>query len=297
VPVYLTNIFSTFVTNQGWTVRFDIQGSYDGTTNALYDVFSTTNLSGNNITNSQWVWLERGPTCSTYEYTNQPDAQTFYILGTPRDSDHDGLTDAYELLVSKTNPNLGDTDGDGMPDGWEVANGLNPLVNDANDDPDGDWLTNYQEYNGGTNSTNPHHVMVIAWGDNSDHQSEVPTNLLAASALAGGLFHTLVLQSNGIVSAWGKNDYGQTIVPAGLTNVIAIAAGPYHGIAGRANGTVTNWGSWWPGINLYPATNFPGLSNVVRVAAGTDHDVALRSNGSVVAWVSPTCRTRRSQRI
>jgi len=140
VPVYLTNIFSIFDTNQGWTVTFDIQGSYDGTTNLLYDVFSTTNLTGDNITNSQWVWLERGPTCSTYQYTNQPDAQTFYIVGTPQDSDNDGLTDAYELLVSKTLISTNDTDGDLMPDEWEVLHGLNPLADDANEDPDGDGL-------------------------------------------------------------------------------------------------------------------------------------------------------------
>ena len=45
-----------------------------------------------------------------------------------------------------TNPFLWDTDGDGMPDGWEVAHGLNPLVNDANGDRDGDGVTNLQEY-------------------------------------------------------------------------------------------------------------------------------------------------------
>lgn len=130
VPVYITNIVSTFVTNQGWTVTFDIQGSYDGTTTALYDVFSITNLAGDGVTNV-WTWLERGPTCSTYQYTNQAGAQTFYILGTPLDSDSDGLTDAYEKLVSKTNPHNPDTDGDGFTDGWEVAHGLNPLLDDS----------------------------------------------------------------------------------------------------------------------------------------------------------------------
>jgi predicted lipoprotein with Yx(FWY)xxD motif len=40
-----------------------------------------------------------------------------------------------------------DSDGDGIPDAWETARGLNPLVADANGNPDGDALTNLQEYN------------------------------------------------------------------------------------------------------------------------------------------------------
>jgi hypothetical protein len=45
----------------------------------------------------------------------------------------------------------GDTDGDGMPDWWEELVGLDPDIDDANLDYDGDGLTNLEEFLYGTN--------------------------------------------------------------------------------------------------------------------------------------------------
>jgi len=44
-----------------------------------------------------------------------------------------------------------DSDGDGMPDEWEMANGLDPFNDDSMDDPDNDGLPNLAEYVLGTN--------------------------------------------------------------------------------------------------------------------------------------------------
>ncbi|MGA3163627.1 MAG: hypothetical protein ABSD77_05445 [Verrucomicrobiota bacterium] len=101
-------------------------------TNGVYDLFGTTNLAANvpglNVTN--WVWLARTAAWQTnINMANLWPDMGVFRLGTMLDSDGDGLTDAYEKLISHTDPNNPDTSGDGISDGWEVALGLNPLLN------------------------------------------------------------------------------------------------------------------------------------------------------------------------
>ncbi|UCE36896.1 MAG: tandem-95 repeat protein [Thermoplasmata archaeon] len=48
-----------------------------------------------------------------------------------------------------------DDDDDGMPDDWELANDLNPLVDDSQDDNDNDGLTNLEEYEAGSDPNSP----------------------------------------------------------------------------------------------------------------------------------------------
>ncbi|NIR02725.1 MAG: hypothetical protein GTN78_21410, partial [Gemmatimonadales bacterium] len=48
-----------------------------------------------------------------------------------------------------------DWDGDGIPDDWELAHGLDPTADDGDLDYDNDGLTNYEEYLRGTDPFNP----------------------------------------------------------------------------------------------------------------------------------------------
>lgn len=65
------------------------------------------------------------------------------------------LTDAEVRLHSKAVLEA-DTDGDGMPDVWEINNGFNPNdPSDASQDADNDGSTNLQEFKNGTNPRNP----------------------------------------------------------------------------------------------------------------------------------------------
>ena len=72
---------------------------------------------------------------------------------------------------------------------------------------------------------------VMAWGDNSAGQTNVPPGLNNVVAVAAGGFNSLALKSDGSVVAWGYDSSGQASVPAGLTNVVAIAAGYLHSLA------------------------------------------------------------------
>jgi hypothetical protein len=81
----------------------------EGTNGLFYDLFCCTNLLAESITNSMWTWLGQVTNGQTFTLTNQPSPQAFYLLGTPQDSDADLLTDAFELLVSKTDPLAYDT--------------------------------------------------------------------------------------------------------------------------------------------------------------------------------------------
>jgi GH15 family glucan-1,4-alpha-glucosidase len=77
------------------------------------------------------------------------------------DSDGDGLSDYDEVQIHNTDPLSTDSDNDQMPDGYEVTNGLDPLVNDAALDLDGDGQSNWAEYWASTDPQNPASTFVV----------------------------------------------------------------------------------------------------------------------------------------
>lgn len=113
---------------------------------------------------------------------------------------------------------------------------------------------------------------VVAWGSNSQGQTNVPSNATNIVAIAAGQTHSLALRQNGRVTAWGYNFFGQTTVPAGLTNVVAIAAGHNFSLALKSDGTVVGWGDNYDGQTTMPA----GAAPITAIAGGEGHTLAIK---------------------
>ncbi len=103
-----------------------------------------------------------------------------------------------------------DTDGDRLPDDWEIAYGLNHTnQNDATDDVDLDGLTNWQEYTAGTDPRDLlSYLHIVARGDDGDGGNVV--SFMAVSNRTYSVRYSDTIQ-NGIWTHW-------TDVPAQGTN-------------------------------------------------------------------------------
>src|SRR5688572_22621346 len=160
---------------------------------------------------------------------------------------------------------------------------------------------------------------VVAWGDNTFGQTNVPTatDVVAISAngeccnlalratgeivpwgstlpvpptvgpsiaIGAGSQHHLAVRANGSVAAWGiDNSAGQLTVPLDVTNATAVAVGESHSLA-LQGAKVIGWGA----NNLNQRE--PALAvnnNLSAIASGLSHSIALKSNGTVIAWGNP----------
>jgi alpha-tubulin suppressor-like RCC1 family protein len=155
-------------------------------------------------------------------------------------------------------------------------------------------------------------LRVRAWGYNSQWQTNVPSGVTNAVAIAAGSGYGVAATSDGKVIGWGSGFY----TPTGLSNVIAVATGTGLGLALQADGQVVKWINYYTrstvgsnvvalaaGPTSYPSYLFlrsdgtvtgaggplvpSGLSNLVAVATGTSFSLALKADGAVVTWGSP----------
>ncbi len=100
-----------------------------------------------------------------------------------RDTDGDGVPDTEEINIYRTHPGKPDSDGDAMNDGWEIAYGTDPRVDDADDDFNRDGISNLEEFIRQTQSDNqrPNKPLLMEPGDET-------ANVALVSVLRSDLF-------------------------------------------------------------------------------------------------------------
>lgn len=135
----------------------------------------------------------------------------------------------------------------------------------------------------------------------------------AATDLAVGANHTVVINSDGSVYSWGDNAsyqlgiydnmrwyeptagyiLKQRVLQAG--GAVAVGAGRSHSLILDGTGQVWAWGAndtyqLGDGTNVgrYTPVPVPGLSGVRTISAGDGHNLAIRNDGSVWAWGNNT---------
>jgi alpha-tubulin suppressor-like RCC1 family protein len=112
----------------------------------------------------------------------------------------------------------------------------------------------------------------------------LPSGVNSVIQIDAGLFHTVVLKQTGAVLCWGSNSFGETNVPAEVVGATAVAAGGRHTLAvvPSSDAGVVAWGSNVSGQLAVPPSL--GAIELVSVSAGSGHSVALDVLGSVYAW-------------
>jgi len=119
-----------------------------------------------------------------------------------------------------------DSDGDGLPDAWEIANGTNPWIPDANADPDHDGLDNLREYWAGTSPTNAASALRIESALTMPDGAQV----LSFTAVSNRSY-TVLFRNDQLFGAWEKlTDVlsAPTMGPAWITNRAGINSGRFY---------------------------------------------------------------------
>ena len=220
--------------------------------NGMVDIFARATLEpGDQWVRNASVTYAPGASNVVFEIqmsqlpTNGVSGSCFARAVTQDDSDGDGLTDAFERLVSGTDPFLPDTDGDGIPDGDELVAGSDPTSADS----DGDGLSDGLELGHEVIASGPIWIHMTNYVDVTSSLASAPDGCVTVPlpepmVLQGVVMSNVTVSAKGVVafgqtgsvglpSAYGPLDFS---VPVDARSVV-IAPLSDEGLCFRTNGT------------------------------------------------------------
>ena len=166
-------------------------------------------------------------------------ASEWFTFTTYADNDRDGTPD-------QSDP---DDDNDGMPDEWEIANGLNPLLDDADIDADNDGFVNIEEYEAGTDPRDPNShpgIVDLNRGLVAYYPFDGNTNDASGKGLNG-------VAHGGLTFVSGSK--GQAVNLDGIDDYVDINVGNYSNLSISLMFRVSTHTNWYPRIFEYGDAN------------------------------------------
>ena len=234
-------------------------------------------ISAMKISDDGTTWSAEAPFSSSQAWALPVGDGVKTVYAVFKDSSGNWMT----TPVSDTIKLVLDSDGDGMPDVWEIANGLNPNnAADAGYDSDGDGYNNLEEY---TNNTDPNYrydsAPIVEAG--ASQQSDPTRIYLDGSA-------TRDPNGDSITYTWSQiSGTPVTIENSAIskTSFMGIKAGTYRFMLSCSDGRATSTDSVDIIIkNVAPSINAGSDMTVDSGSAVTLHSSGSDPNGDTLSY-------------